>query len=214
MLGREREDGEGLGDVGVDPVREVRRGLAVLRDDDVGPPLRLAQVGGVEDGAEVGVVVGGDHPDAVEAPRQERLEEGPPVRLGLAERAGDSQDGSPAVVADAHGDEDGAVDDGTAVAHLLVACVEYEEGHGSEWPVAPEREPLVEFLGDSADLGAGDVGAAERHQLQCGTSRTLRVETPWTYISATASLRALSLRMPRSMDWGSNSMPRALGTRS
>ncbi len=31
---------------------------------------------------------------------------------------------------------------------------------------------------------------------------TLRVETPWTYISATASLRARSLRSPRSKTVG------------
>jgi hypothetical protein len=34
------------------------------------------------------------------------------------------------------------------------------------------------------------------------TSATLRVETPWTYISAIASFRARSLRTPRSSDLG------------
>ena len=44
VLWRQREDGEGLGNIGVDPVDEVGCGLAMLGDDDVGSALRFAAI--------------------------------------------------------------------------------------------------------------------------------------------------------------------------
>jgi hypothetical protein len=78
MLGRQREDGEGFGDIGVDPIREVRRGLLVLREGDLGPPLRLARIRRV-DGVRSTI------PTTVLRPLPLRLASLPPVRQPLFE---------------------------------------------------------------------------------------------------------------------------------
>lgn len=72
--------------------------------------MRNACEDGLSRRAEPGVVVGGDHADAVEPACEERLEERAPVRLGLAQGARHSQDAAFAVASDADGDEDRAVD--------------------------------------------------------------------------------------------------------
>ncbi|MDZ4829935.1 MAG: hypothetical protein SGJ09_07015 [Phycisphaerae bacterium] len=85
---------------------------------------------------------------------------------GFAELARDAQDGPLAVLADTDGDEDGAADDGAAVPDPLVSRADDEIGDeigdSAERTSALILEVVVEFLGEAADLRAGDVSAAER----------------------------------------------------
>ena len=87
-----------------------------------------------------------------------------------------------------------AVDHAAAVADFLVAGVENQVGDSSQRPVAPSRQFFVEQFGGPADLRTGDLVP----QSSWVMAATLRVETPWTYISARASFKARSLRSPRS----------------
>jgi hypothetical protein len=83
------------------------------------------------------------------------------MRLGLAERHADAQHSAFAVCTDADGDKHGAVYQQTAMAHLLVACVEDEIRAGRQGAVAPELELRIELDRTGAHLGRADLMAAE-----------------------------------------------------
>ena len=84
------------------------------------------------------------------------------------------------------------------MADLFVAGVEDQVGEGRPAGVAPGLELGIELGGALADLG----GADSRPQSCSTMAVTLRVETPWTYISARASMSACSLRTPFSKAQG------------
>src|SRR5215213_3315468 len=94
----------------------------------------------------------------------ERAEEVPPVGLSFAQGDADAEDGSVAGGIDADGHQEGAIEDHTVAADLLVAGIEQEVGTGDfvERAVAPEIELLIELSGRATDLRSGDLqGAGE-----------------------------------------------------
>ena len=152
-------------------------------------------------GLEPGVIVAGDVGDATQAALKEALEEGSPVNLRFAQGDADAQQGAFAVGPNPHGKEDGAVQQLAVLTNLFIAGIQDEIGKGTQRALAP----FLEFgLQKSRSLA---------HALTCEEltvvpqssstmAETLRVETPWTYISARASLRACSERMPFSKALG------------
>jgi hypothetical protein len=118
------------------------------------------------------VIVAGDVGDAAEAALEEALEKGPPVNFGFVERDTDSEQGALAIGPDAHGDEHGTVEQLAVLADLFVARIQDEIGEVAQGAVAPLLKFGVEELGARAD------------------------------ISAMASLRACSERMPFSRALG------------
>jgi hypothetical protein len=88
-------------------------------------------------------------------------EELAPVGLGLGAGARDAQDHPPAVFQHAGRDQHRARDDAVAHADALVVGVEQQVGDGPERPLAPAGQLGVEQGGGAADLGAGDVQAAD-----------------------------------------------------
>ena len=99
----------------------------------------------------------------MEAAVLEGGEEVAPVDLGLAQGDADAENGALSRGADADGDEHGAGEDGSLDADLFVAGIEGEVGIGLgvEAAGAPLGELLVEGGCGAADLGGGDVEAAE-----------------------------------------------------
>ncbi len=146
---------------------------------------------------QAGMAVAHDQLDAMEAAGGERPQELSPVDLRLGELDAHAQDRSLAIEANANGHQHGAIDDRAAVADFLVTGVEDHERVRAQRPLPPLRQGFVQLRGAATDLGTGDAAAAGSSTMLL----TFRVETPWTYISASATLRARSLRSPRSKGW-------------
>ena len=169
-------------------MREVE--LAAL-PGDAGPD-------GPTGGLEAGVVVTDAKLDATEAALDEALEEGPPMNLGFAEGDADAQQDAFAVRADAPGQQDGAIDPHAVLADLFVADVQDEIGIAGQRSFAP----LFEFGVQELAALATWVEPTLVPQSGSTMAATRRVETPRTYISASASLRARSERRPFSRALG------------
>lgn len=103
----------------------------------------------------------------------------------LRERDADAENTAFATGQDADRGEHGAVDDLTVDAHLFITHIQDEVRRFAEWSLAP-----LFCSSSSSNRLARLTCAVETSvpQSSCITAATLRVETPWTYISATASL--------------------------
>ena len=110
---------------------------------------------------EAGMVITNEEFDAGEAAELEASKELAPMDLGLAHGDADAENGALAIGADTQSDEDGAIDEMTAVTDLFVAGVDEDIGGRPERSGAPEGEFDVELGGAGADLGGADGGAAE-----------------------------------------------------
>ena len=188
--------------IGVEDAADVARDLWPHSDlggvgHRVSHEMELASLPGHsgEDGLpgclETGVLVADHEFHAPQASIDEALEEGSPVRLGLGELDTTAEDAPLAIGADPDGREQGAGHNRPAVANFFVASIEDEVGDLPDSPVAPGTELFVEFGRRPADLGRGDLEAAELRDDRRGLPGA-------TYISATASVMARSLRTPRS----------------
>ena len=87
------------------------------------------------------------------------------------------------------------------VADLFIAGIDDDIGKGTEGSGAPAFEFGIKACSAMADVGGGDGGVAEFFEdggdpFDFAQGRPLRVETPCTYLSARASLRACSLWTP------------------
>ncbi len=107
------------------------------------------------------MVVADEELDAGEAAELQAGEERAPVDLGLAEGDADAENRALAPASDAHGDEDGAIDDVAAVADFFVPRVDKDVGSGAERAGAPQGKLGVQFGGAVADLSGADRRAAE-----------------------------------------------------
>ncbi len=175
-------------------------GAGVLLEVELAALPGDAGEAGAEGGAQSLVGVAGDHTGEAEATGFEGLEESAPVDFGFGEGDGAAEDGAFAVgFSDADGDEEGGADDLAAGPDFLVGGVDNEVGDGVFYGAfSPGLEYGIEGGGGAADVGGGGFEAAEfAHDFW-----TLRVETPWMYIWATAILRACSLRWPRLREVG------------
>ena len=112
-------------------------------------------------GGEAGMGITDDEGEAVKTAVLEGVEEGAPVDFGLAQGDADTQDGAFAIKADAHGYENGAVQELAALADLLVAGIKDHVGACMERAFAPGLEFAVEPGGAGADLGRADAMAAK-----------------------------------------------------
>ena len=128
------------------------------------------------------MVVADEEFDAGEAAELETGEELAPMDLGLADGDADAEDGALAVGADAHGDEDGAIDDMAAVADLFVAGVDMDIGGGARGRSRQRASPASSLAVQALTWEE----LTEVPQSSSTMAETLRVETPRTYISARA----------------------------
>ena len=83
------------------------------------------------------------------------------MHLGFAQGHADAQDGAFAIQPDAQGDEDGAVQQTTALADLLVTRVNKHIRETAQRAIAPGFQFDVQRGGALADLGGTDGVAAE-----------------------------------------------------
>ena len=116
------------------------------------------------------------------------------MELRLAEGHDDAENGAHADWVDAHGNQDSAVENMTAMPDFFVSCIQDQVRAGAERTLPQGLE--FERGGTLTDLGGTHGMPAEPILV------TFRVEAPWIYISAIARLRALSLRMPFSRELG------------
>ena len=153
---------------------------------------------GLARGRHAGMIVADDEGDAAQTALDEALEEGAPMHFGFAQGDAHAEDGRVAFGRDAQGDEDGTVAQLAVVADFFVAGIEHQIGTGGQRPVAP----LLEFGVEGLAHWLTWVELTAVPQSSSTMAETLRVETPWTYISAMASLRACSERSPFSKALG------------
>jgi hypothetical protein len=116
------------------------------------------------------------------------------VDLGFRQRDADAEHPAPLVGADANRGEDGCVANDAACADLLVPCVKDQVADLAERTSAPRFQFVVEQGRGAADW------EEERPSIpnSRSTASAWRVETPFTYISATVSMTARTERQPRS----------------
>jgi len=153
--GREGEDLEGFRDVFLEPTGKARGGLVVADDRGLESPIGFGTVVGVVAASDV---VGDFAPHAAFV---EALEERPPMSLSLAACDTAAENGPLAVGGDADGGEHRTRHDGSAMPELFVSGVEDQIDDLAEGPVPTCGQLFVEFGGSSADLGGGDLEAAE-----------------------------------------------------
>jgi len=126
--------------------------------------------------------------------------------FGFRESDGETQNAAPAVLTDADGRENGDVADDAIDPCLLVSGVEEEIGEGTDGTGAPCLQFLIHERSSPADLRRGEAFHSELcHDPGLRRGRlfsTSRVETPWMYICAMASITARVERRPRSRDCG------------
>jgi len=112
-------------------------------------------------GTQAGVVVADNMGDALKATLLEAREELAPVDLGFAQCDADAENGAFAEFIHSQGDEDGAIDQTPAMAHLFVSGIDDEIGERPQWPVAPGLKFNIELGGAFTDLRRTDRAAAE-----------------------------------------------------
>ena len=140
--------------------------------------------------SEPGVIVGDDELDAVQTARLQLQQEIPPARAALAIGEFDRQYLAPAVPIDADRDQHRLADDDAALPHPFVARVKDQIGKGfDQWTAGKLRQtgiqPLVALIDEAEKLWPHSSSVI---------AFTLRVETPCTYISASAATSARSER--------------------
>lgn len=121
-------------------------------------------------GDKAGMIVGDDQFDTLETARLQAHEEVAPGRAALAIGHLDGQDLAPSVPVDADRDQHRLAHDDAGFTHLLIARVEDEV-----------RKRLLKRV-------PGKGGEALVQTLVIAF--TLRVDTPWTYISASVATKA------------------------
>ena len=143
--------------------RSLGRSIGRLRSAGVelAPLPRHARQTGVQGGLETGVGVADDQLDPVHPPAGQRGEEVPPVDLGLGERDAHPEDRPLTLRVDPDGDQDRTRADLAAVADVLVAGVQDQVGRLADRAAPPLLQLGIQRLGGPADLGAGDLQAAE-----------------------------------------------------
>ena len=179
--------------------REVGRVVdGVLGEMELAALPARARQHGVARGFQSGVVVGGDELDAVQAARHKAFEEGAPVDLGLRHCDRDAEHATAAELVDADCGQNGAIVGDAVLAGLFVAGVKEQVAEVAERAVAPGFEVGVE------EPGARLTCVDDRPSMpnSASTFSTSRVDTPFTYISAAASMTARHERRPRSRLWG------------
>jgi len=139
--------------------------------------------------AQAGVVVGDDELHAGKTALPQTGQEVAPAGIALACRCLDPKHAAIALVVDADGDQHRLRTDHAALADTLVAGVADEVGVGLlEAPRGELLKALIEAGVDAADRRGLK---KEWPQSSSVMARTLRVETPCTYISARAATRRL-----------------------
>ncbi len=147
------------------------------------------------------MVVADDVGHAAQAAGDQAVEEPAPVDLRLGQRARHAQEPAPAVGIDADRRQHRRVADHAALADPLVAGVEDEVGAGAEAPRSRSRQARS----SSSSRAAARLTWVEDRPSRPNSAMTRaasRVDTPLTYISATASITARHDRRPRSRACG------------
>jgi len=158
--GAVKDAADGTGNFGA-LVQSGHVGLSVLLEVEL---AALPRHGGEDGGAsrlEAAVIVTGDAGDAAETALEEALEEGAPVDFGFTEGDAHAEEGAFAVGGDAHGDQDGTIEQLAVLANFFIPGIDHKIGIVGERPRAPFVEFDVEELGAGADLGRTDGSAAE-----------------------------------------------------
>ena len=149
--------------------------------------------------SEAGVIVGDDKFDTMETARFECQQKIPPARSALAIGELDRQHLAAAIPVDADRDQHCLAGDHTGIANPLVARVEDQIGKGfGQRAAGKQRQTRVQPLVHCADRRRRKAVAAQllgdRLHPRFREGRLLRVETPCTYISASAATSARSER--------------------
>lgn len=95
------------------------------------------------------MIVGNDQLDAFQATSDQAIEEGTPMHPCLGQRHRYAEHVALAVPGNADGDQHGAIDQLTGLAHPLVAGIKEQVRGFVERPFAPGGEPGIELLGGS-----------------------------------------------------------------
>ena len=149
-------------------------------------------------GSQSHVIITDHQVNALQSPPLQRLQELPPVDLRFAKRHRDPQDFSFPPTVHSNRFQDGQVLHRAIDPHLLVVGIQVDHPVFPQLPFPELLQLLVQQLGNPRDLAGRDLGPTQLLRIWL----TLRVETPFTYISAMASFRAFSDRHPRSKDFG------------
>src|SRR2546423_14147266 len=142
--------------------------------------------------SEAGVIIGDDELDAVQAARLQPQQEIPPARSALAVGELDRQHLAAAVPIDADRDQHGLADDDAGFAHPLVTCIQDQIGEGFGQRGRPAKCARV----SSSRWVIALIEEAEKLWPHSSSviAFTFRVDTPCTYISASAATSARSER--------------------
>jgi len=112
-------------------------------------------------GREAAMGVADDEGESVKASGLERGEEGTPVDLRFTESSTDAENGALSIGAYSDGDENGAVQELTALADLFVSGIQDQIGTASQRLISPGLKFDIELGGAGADLSGTDGMAAE-----------------------------------------------------
>ena len=159
-IGAIEHGANGVGDGGA-LVQAWDIGLGVLLEMELAALPEDAREHRLAGGAETFVVITDEQCGGMEAALLEAGEKGAPMDLGFAQGDADAQDGAFAIRPDPQGDEDGAIQDLSALTDLFIAGVKEDVAAGFDRPGAPARQFGVEPGGALADLGGTDGLATE-----------------------------------------------------